>query len=62
MVSILFPLTFEQGVLVASNEVIDGTLICSGAGPSCYDGAREELRYYFGDALVLELDALSNGQ
>ena len=62
MVSILFPLTFEQGVLVASSEVLDGTLICAGAGPSCYDGAREELRYYFGDALVLELDALSNGQ
>ena len=62
MVSTLFPLTFEHGVLVASSEALDGTLICSGSGPSCYDGAREELRHYFGDALVLELDGLQNGQ
>jgi hypothetical protein len=59
MVSTLFPLTFEQGVLVASSEVLDGSLICAGEGPSCYDGARDELRYYFGDALVAELDMLS---
>ena len=59
MVSVLFPLTFEQGVLEASTEVLDGTLICSGAGPSCYDGAREELRYYFGDGLIAELDGLA---
>ncbi len=61
IVSVLFPLTFEQGVLVASDEVLDGTLVCSGEGPSCYDGARDELRYYFGDALVAELDALRDG-
>jgi len=59
MVSTLFPLTFEHGVLVASSEVLDGSLICAGEGPSCYDGARDELRYYFGDALVAELDMLS---
>jgi hypothetical protein len=62
MVSILFPLTFEQGVLLASSEVQDGTLVCAGSGPSCYEGTREELRYYFGDGLILELDGLSNGQ
>lgn len=62
MVSILFPLTFEQGVLQPATELSDGTLICGGDGPSCYDGAREELRYYFGDVLVRELDRLSNGQ
>lgn len=62
MVSILFPLTFEQGALVAASEILDGSLICSGDGPSCYDGAREELRYYFGDVLVRELDGLANGQ
>lgn len=60
MVSILFPLTFEQGALIASTEVTDGTLICSGSGPSCYDGARDELEYYFGTVLVLELDRLAN--
>jgi hypothetical protein len=62
MVSILFPLTFEHGVLVASTEVLDGTLICSGQGPSLYDGAREELGHYFGDVLVGELDMLQNAQ
>ena len=60
MVSTLFPLTFEHGALVPSSEILDGTLICSGTGPSCYDGARDELLYYFGDVLVLELDRLSN--
>ena len=62
MVSTLFPLTFEHGALVPSGEVSDGTLICSGTGPSCYDGARDELAYYFGDVLVLELDRLANAQ
>ena len=62
MVSILFPLTFEQGALVPSSEVTDGSLICSGSGPSCYDGARDELAYYFGNVLVLELDWLANAQ
>ncbi len=61
MVSVLFPLTFEHGVLVASTEALDGTLVCGGQGPSCYDGARDELRYYFGDALTDELDRLADG-
>jgi hypothetical protein len=62
MVSVLFPLTFEQGVLVASDEALDGTLICAGTGPSLYAGARDELAYYFGPGLVAELDALNRLQ
>jgi hypothetical protein len=58
MVSTLFPLTFDYGVLAASSEVVDGSLVCSGEGPSCYCGARGELAHYFGDALVTELDRL----
>jgi Putative zinc- or iron-chelating domain len=58
LVSVLFPLTFEQGVLVASGEVEDKSLICGGQGPSLYDGARDELAYYFGDAFVAELDSI----
>ena len=58
MVSTLFPLTFEHGVLMPSTEILDGSLICAGSGPSCYDGVRGELAYYFGDDLVAELDAL----
>jgi hypothetical protein len=58
MVSVLFPVTFEHGVLTASDEAVDGSLICSGTGPSLYDGARQELLYYFGPGLIAELDAL----
>lgn len=58
MVSVLFPVTFEQGVLTASGEAADGSLVCSGTGPSLYDGARDELRYYFGPGLIAELDEL----
>ena len=59
LVSTLFPVSFEQGVLVAAGELADGTLICAGDGPSLYEGARDELRHYFGDGLIAELDALA---
>lgn len=58
MVSVLFPVTFEQGVLTASGEAADRSLICAGQGPSLYDGARNEIAYYFGPDLVVELDGL----
>lgn len=58
LVSVLFPLTFEGGVLVASGEVEDKSLICGGQGPSIYEGLRGELAYYFGDALISELDSI----
>ena len=58
MVSVLFPVTFEGGVLTAAGEAADGSLVCGGEGPSLYDGARGELGYYFGDALLAELDTL----
>jgi hypothetical protein len=60
LVSTLFPTTFEHGVLVASSEVHDRSLACAGQGPSVYQGARDELKYYFGDAFIAELDALSH--
>jgi hypothetical protein len=58
LVSTLFPVTFEQGALVPSDEVRDGSLRCAGAGPTLYDGARAELAHYFGADFVAELDAL----
>jgi hypothetical protein len=60
MVSILFPLTFEHGVLVPSPEAVDGSLICAGDGPGLYDGARGELAHFFGRELVAALDAMGN--
>jgi hypothetical protein len=58
MVSLLFPVTFEQGVLIPSTEVLDHSLVCTGSGDSLYDGARDELEYFFGQALLDELDGV----
>jgi len=59
LVSLLFPVTFEAGVLMPSNEILDGTLICSGEGESLYAGARDEIAYFFGRELVVALDGLA---
>jgi hypothetical protein len=61
-VSILFPLTFEGGALVASGELEDKSLICVDQGPNVYDGLRGELEWYFGRAFVAELDAIRSGR
>jgi len=58
MVSVLFPVTFESGILTPSGEAADGSLACAQNGPSLYDGARSELGYYFGNELSAELDQL----
>ncbi|MFI5256054.1 MAG: hypothetical protein ACHQRK_02260 [Gemmatimonadales bacterium] len=59
MVSSLFPVTFGGGVILCSEELADGTLICAGDGPTAFEMARDELAYYFGAELVAELDALA---
>ena len=58
LVSALFPLTFEDGVLCPATEVEDGSLVCLANGPTLYRGIRDELRHYFGAGLVAELDDL----
>jgi hypothetical protein len=58
LVDCLFPVTYEDGTLVSSEEVDDDTLICLDTGPTLYRGARPELAYYFGEALVEALDAI----
>ena len=58
LISTLFPITFEGGALVASGELEDGSLVCSGEGPVLYDGVRAELIYYFGEDFVAELDEI----
>lgn len=60
MVSVLFPLTFEFGVLELSGELKDRSLACTGEGPTAFEGVRGELDWYFGAGLVAELDALGN--
>ncbi len=59
MVSALFPITFDDGLLHPSTEIVDGSLQCSGDGPTLYQGVRSEIAWYFGDTLAAELDALN---
>jgi hypothetical protein len=58
MVSVLFPVTFDAGLLHPSREIEDASLACAGDGLTLYRGVRSEIGWYFGRALVDELDAL----
>jgi hypothetical protein len=58
MVCILFPVTFDYGLLHPSNEIVDRTLQCIDDGPTLYQGVRDEIGWYFGAELVAELDAM----
>ncbi len=58
----LFPLTYEAGILCPADEVLEGALVCLETGPTLYRGVRESLRYYFGEALVTELDDFEPGR
>lgn len=60
MVSALFPITFDQGALLPSEELRDGRLVCSGVGPTLFSAVKGELAWYFGQALVDELAALQD--
>jgi Fe-S-cluster containining protein len=62
MISALFPLTFDGEALRCSDELSTGSLVCAGAGPTAYEMARDELRYYFGAVLVAELDGLAESE
>jgi len=61
VVDLLFPLTFEDGVLCPALEAEDGELVCLDTGPTLYRGVRDELAYFFGTDLVTELDRLETG-
>ncbi|MGD0677873.1 MAG: hypothetical protein ABSC94_20860 [Polyangiaceae bacterium] len=58
MVSSLFPVTFDWGLLHPSNEIVDRSLQCVDDGPTIYEGVRGEIAWYFGEGLVAELDAM----
>ena len=60
MVSVLFPVTFDGGLLHASSEIEDRSLQCYGDGPTVYRGVRGEIAWYFGPCLVQELDGLES--
>lgn len=54
----IFPVTFNEGVLVTPEEVDDNTLACLGKGPNLYHGARDALIYYFGEKMVDNIDMI----
>ena len=58
LVCSLFPVSFNDGLLFPSAEILDNSLQCLGNGPTLYRGAREDVRHYFGAELVAELDTL----
>jgi hypothetical protein len=60
MVSVLFPVTFDDGLLHCSTEIIERSLQCMDDGPTVYRGVRGEIAWYFGEALVSELDGLES--
>ncbi|MBN1141861.1 MAG: DUF3109 family protein [Deltaproteobacteria bacterium] len=61
MVSSLFPVTFDEGLLHPSDEVLDESLVCLHEGLTLYRGVRAELNYYFGAEFIHELDSLEHG-
>ena len=58
LVCAIFPLTFEEGLLVYADEIEEKSLVCADQGLSLFEGVRNELQYYFGEQLVSELDSV----
>jgi Fe-S-cluster containining protein len=58
LVCAIFPLTFEEGLLVYADEIEEKSLVCADQGLSLFEGVRNELRYYFGEEMVGELDTI----
>lgn len=58
LVSAIFPVTFAEGCLCPSDEILDNELICRDRGPSLYEGSRSDLLHYFGPELIALLDGL----
>jgi len=57
----IFPVTYFEGILVIPEEIDEKLTACLGKGPTLYQGARSELRYFFGEGLIEELDAIESG-
>jgi Fe-S-cluster containining protein len=56
----LFPVTYFEGVLCTPEEIDEKSLACMGSGPTLYEGARNEIKYYFGDEIIDELDKIES--
>lgn len=56
----LFPVTYFEGTFCIPEEIEEKSLACLGSGPSLYRGARDEIKYYFGEEIITELDAIED--
>ncbi len=54
----MVPVTDLDGVLMTPEEIDENLTACLGDGPTLYRGSRDELKYYFGERLVAELDVI----
>jgi hypothetical protein len=54
----MFPVTYNEGVLLTPEEIDEKLTACLGDGPTLYRGSRDEILHYFGPGLVAELDDL----
>jgi Fe-S-cluster containining protein len=59
MICLIFPASFNQGVLTPAHEFEEtNELVCQGPGSTIYRAARPDILYYFGPELVAELDRM----
>jgi ferredoxin len=58
--STIFPLTIHEGILGPAAELREGWLICAGRGPTAWEAGRDEIRWWFGDALVEDIERLAS--
>jgi len=56
----MFPVTYNEGVLLTPEEIDEKLTACLGDGPTLYRGSRDEILHYFGPGLVAELDDLES--
>jgi hypothetical protein len=58
IVCALYGVSFDGGLLMPADGIDDGTVRCAGPGLTAYRAARSDLEWYFGEALIAELDRL----
>jgi Fe-S-cluster containining protein len=54
----MFPVTYMDGVLMTPEEIDEGLTACLGEGPTLYRGSRDELKHYFGEGMIAEMDEM----
>ncbi len=58
--STIFPLSIHEGVLGPASELREGWLICGGHGPTAWEAGREEIRWWYGEAVVADIERLAD--